>query len=100
MMRMPRRSGVIDAALLIAPTVLTAAGLYWMSSGRARGVSSHASVEFLLFVPWQTLGLTIVKCGVDSWILSRAAEWSGRSLSLTALVVRRYVPLALAIGLI
>lgn len=98
-MTRPWRSGAANAVLLVAPTILTAAGLYWMSSGRARGISVDSSVAFLLFVPWQTLGLTIVKCGVDSWILSSAGEWRGRSLSLGSLVLRIYLPLTIAVGL-
>jgi hypothetical protein len=89
---------MIGAALLLAPSILSAVGFYWMSSGRAHGISTEASVDFLLFIPWQTLSLTIVKCGIDTWMLSRAGQWAGRSLSLRFLVAKRYLPIALVVG--
>jgi hypothetical protein len=89
---------IVETALLISPAAVNAGGLYLMSAGRIAGIEPDASVKFLLFLPWQALGITIVKCGVDSWILSRAVDWPGRSLELRSLVLKRYVPLALAVG--
>jgi len=94
------RKGLVDTAIFLGPTLATAGGLYWISTGRAQGITPDVSVPFLLFVPWQTLGITVVKCGVDSWILSRASSWRGRTLILMPLVMRRYVPLAGAVGLL
>lgn len=94
------RISIFETALLISPAAVNAGGLYLMSSGRIAGIEAEASVKFLLFLPWQALGMTIVKCGVDSWILSRAVDWPGRSLDLRSLVLKRYVPLALAVGLL
>jgi hypothetical protein len=71
-----------------------------MSSGRAHGIDPDACVRFLLFVPWQTLGVTVVKCGVDTWVLSRGGSWTGRSLALGKLLIRRYLPLSVLVGLL
>jgi hypothetical protein len=94
------RHGLFESFVLITPTVLTAAGMYWLGSGRAAGMTTQTSVAFLLFVPWQTLSLTVIKCGVDSWVLSRGGAWHGANLRLTPLVLRRYLPLTVLVGVV
>ncbi len=91
---------LFDITLLLIPGGVTALGLAWLGSGRLSGVDRKATVEFLLFFPWQTLGLTLAKCGHDSWVLSRGMEWKGRHIRLMPFVIRRVLPLASIISIV
>jgi len=86
---------LLDSGLLLLPGAITAAGFLVLSANGFNGIGTRSATDFLLFVPWQTLGLTAAKFGVDAWVLSTGRGWAGASLSLTPLMLTRTLPVAI-----
>jgi hypothetical protein len=85
-----------DALLLLLPGAIAALGLFAMSASLIPGLDRRTAASFLVFLPWQALGLTVAKFGVDSWILARGSQWTGATLPLRNVVVTRTLPAAVA----
>jgi hypothetical protein len=52
--------------------------MFWIGSGRAAGIDPDVAAKFLLFLPWQMLGVTVCKLGLDQWILANGHLWGPR----------------------
>jgi len=94
------RGRLADALLLLIPGGVTAIGLFAMSASLVPGLERGVAAEFLLFLPWQMLGLTVAKFGADSWILANGSKWTGGSLPLQSFLFSRIAPAATIIGLL
>ena len=99
----PERSADIgsiaaSAAKLLGSGLVSAFALTIITSNRWHLLDPGVGVMVVLFLQWQTLGLTLTKMGLDQVIFAAVTENPHRRPSTTAHIRRRAVPLGLVIS--
>ncbi|MRR54706.1 MAG: hypothetical protein EG822_09380 [Deltaproteobacteria bacterium] len=79
---------------LLGSSVISALGFIIISSNRFVEVESATAVFVILFVQWQTLGLTIAKTGIEQVVFAMVTANEKTYLDPSRYVFRRAFPLA------
>jgi hypothetical protein len=85
--------------VLVLPGVLSALGFYWLVSSQFPLAQGDVVAPFMLVVPWQALGLTLCKMGIDTWAMARTSIDKTFSVALANVTFSRVVPISVAFGL-
>jgi len=79
---------------LLGSSVISAIGFIIIASNRWVAFDPAAAVSLILFVQWQTLGLTIAKTGMEQVVFALVTEDDGAYLDPARYVFRKAAPLA------
>lgn len=96
--RAAARSRVAGFLQLFGSGAIGALGLSLLASNRWRLLPSADVARLLLFIQWETLGLTIAKCGLDTVVFAVVSHDASIRFGIGRTVVRRVLPLALVVG--
>jgi hypothetical protein len=88
------RTAIIGFISLLGSGVISAIGFIAIASGRLSLFDAAGSSFVILFVQWQTLGLTIAKLGIDQVVF--AAVSKDETASLSPINYVKYNPVVLA----
>jgi len=97
MLPLPLRS-LIPLAGLLFSGVVAAFFLAIISSQRIALLQGAAAVQLLLFIQWQTFGITVAKLGIDQAIFSVVSNDLRLRFSVADFLLTRTIPLALLAG--
>ncbi len=97
-----RRSGVgplaASAAKLLGSGVVSAVALTIITSNRWQLLDPGVGISLVLFLQWQTFGLTLTKLGIDQVVFATINEDPKRRLDTSVHMRGRALPLGLAFG--
>lgn len=85
---------------LLGSSVISAVGFIIIASNRLISFDSASAVSLILFVQWQTLGLTIAKLGIEQVVFAMVSENNRSFLDPAKFVFRKALPLAAFFSLI
>jgi hypothetical protein len=94
------RNDATAAFMLLVPGALSAVGFLALASGNFFSIDGAAVFEFMAFLPWHLLCLTIAKLGLDTWILARASAWIGNSWPFSRILLTRTAPVCVCIAIL
>ena len=80
---------------LLTSGVLGAGGLALIASNRTNILASSNIVLLLIFIQWQTFGLTVAKMGVEQVVFAAVSRNQDLYFSLRELLLKKVLPLAL-----
>lgn len=94
------RKALAGFVYLLGSSVVSAVGLILIASNRWSVFDTAAAVFLILFIQWQTLGLTIAKTGVEQVVFAMVSRDEGVFLDPARYVLRRALPLAIPFSVI
>jgi hypothetical protein len=92
--RQETRSALIGFASLLGSSVVGALGFILIASNRWQLFDPAIAVFIILFVQWQTLGLTVSKLGVEQTVFALVSERNGINLDTGGYLLRSVLPLS------
>lgn len=99
-LRHKERSTILGLLSLVGSGMLAALCFSLLASQRVSAVSSDLVVYTVLFVQWQTLGLTVVKLGIEQVVFAAVSADRELSFDSRPFIVRTAAPLLLAFALV
>lgn len=88
------KTALTGFASLLGSSVISALGFVIIASNRFVEIESATAVFIILFVQWQTLGLTIAKTGIEQVVFAVVTENEAAYLNPAKYVFSKAVPLS------
>jgi hypothetical protein len=94
------KRAVVGFASLLGSSVISALGFILIASNRWHLFDPSIAVFIILFVQWQTLGLTVAKLGVEQTVFALVSERNDISMNNGRFILRTALPLSALFSLV
>lgn len=94
------RKALVGFVSLLGSSVISAIGFIVIASNRWLAVEAQVAVFLILFVQWQTLGLTIAKTGIEQVVFAMVSKDDAAYLNPLGYVFSKALPLALLFSIV
>jgi len=88
------RNALVGFASLLSSSLVSALGFILIASNRWQLFDASVAVFIILFVQWQTLGLTVSKLGIEQVVFALVTDRSDIKINSGRYILRKVLPLS------